>query len=983
MYMCCKFFILAHDRPRVFGLFETWKMSNTEELGRLLKEMQETQKSMQDTQKETQRQLTQLQRDFAVGQTEATKKVVQKLEEEKTATFRKKGNEIQFRFNRLLDNRFENALEELKKIPVSEESGSDAVDAAVTAARVELTEGRVDIASRQKRIRIADRSEYGWTTVELYEHDELASDSADEKKLEKAEKEAEKRVAKRKREKMSKRFKASSPERKKSGSVDPQQHSSRRVQSTGPPRGGMTRMIGPCHKCGEMGHLVATCPQNRPTNWYPFEGYKGKGKDIHQGVVNNPMREELDPQEGDLRLGLDGQDGLPNNDDLEALQDWEGQERGEIVGTGSNVEQITQVKGRLEQNVQFWKEDLQASPFVISCIEEGYKLPLLHEPPQYNDVNQRSTKTHEGFVTEAVRELLTHGCVAQVETIPYICSPLSVVVGPGGKKRLVINLRYLNQFLRKDQFKYEDIRIAMQMFKTGDFLFKFDLKSGYHHVSIYKSHWKYLGFAWNVGGEGPKYYVFTVLPFGLATACYVFTKIVRPLVRYWRGQGIRAVVYLDDGIVAVEGREAASRASEKVREDLSKAGFVAHAEKSHWEPTRNIVWLGFELDLEEGKVKVPKEKLMCLQEMMEGVKVEEKIPAKTLASLIGKIMALSIAVGPVARLMTRSLYTVLNSRTSWFQKLNVSQEAREEIAFWKEGLPRLQGQNIWQSPSAIRVVYSDASGTGYAGYTVEHGPAIAHGQWSAWEAEQSSTWRELRAVGQVLRSLAHKLSGERIRWFTDNQNVVNILMYGSKKPLLQKESLEIFQIGVVHQIKLEPEWIPREENQLADYWSKVIDYDDWMVHPAVFAQLDLIWGPHTVDRFSNGYNRQVFRFNSRFWEPDTEGVDSFTCDWQGEINWWCPPVNLVPRVIQHAHRTRAKGTLIVPEWPSAPFWPVLFPGNGETAEFVVEMCQLPKTDCLLIPGRSGSNLFSGTPNTNVLAVFLDFGVDSMDTSTCK
>ena len=85
-----------------------------------------------------------------------------------------------------MDNRFENALEELQKIPVSEESE---ISTAVTAARVELTEGRVDIACRQKRIKIADRSEYGWTTVELYEHDELVSDSADEKKLEKAEKE--------------------------------------------------------------------------------------------------------------------------------------------------------------------------------------------------------------------------------------------------------------------------------------------------------------------------------------------------------------------------------------------------------------------------------------------------------------------------------------------------------------------------------------------------------------------------------------------------------------------------------------------------------------------------------------------------------------------------------------------------------------------------------------------------------------------------
>ena len=118
----------------------------TEELARMLREMR-------DTQKEIQRQLIQLQWDVSA-------EVVQKLEEK--TIFKKKGNEI-FRF----DNRFENALEELSKIPAPEEpavEGTPEVSAAVTAARVELTEGRLDIARRQKRIRIADRSEFGWTT---------------------------------------------------------------------------------------------------------------------------------------------------------------------------------------------------------------------------------------------------------------------------------------------------------------------------------------------------------------------------------------------------------------------------------------------------------------------------------------------------------------------------------------------------------------------------------------------------------------------------------------------------------------------------------------------------------------------------------------------------------------------------------------------------------------------------------------------------
>ena len=124
-----------------------------------------------------------------------------------------------------MDNRFENALEELWKIPVSEESE---VSAAVTAACVKLTESRVDIARRQKRIKIADHSEYSWTTVELYEHDELASDSADEKKLEKPKKEVEKCVVKCKRDKMSKRARKNEMSllEQKKWPTDPQQDSS-------------------------------------------------------------------------------------------------------------------------------------------------------------------------------------------------------------------------------------------------------------------------------------------------------------------------------------------------------------------------------------------------------------------------------------------------------------------------------------------------------------------------------------------------------------------------------------------------------------------------------------------------------------------------------------------------------------------------------------------------------------------------------------
>ena len=138
------------------------------------------------------------------------------------------------------------------------------------------------------------------------------------------------------------------------------------------------------------------------------------------------------------------------------------------------------------------------------------------------------------------------------------------------------------------------------MFDVNEYLFKFDLKSGYHHVDIHPDFHTYLGFQWETKGAAC-YYVFTVLPFGLSTACYLFTKMMRPLIRHFRGRGLKAIVYLDDGIVAVRGRQEALAESARFQQDIENAGFVINVEKSTWEPSHTIEWLGFQIDLAVGE----------------------------------------------------------------------------------------------------------------------------------------------------------------------------------------------------------------------------------------------------------------------------------------------------------------------------------------------------------------------------------------------
>ena len=114
----------------------------------------------------------------------------------------------------------------------------------------------------------------------------------------------------------------------------------------------------------------------------------------------------------------------------------------------------------------------------------------------------------------------------------------------------------------------------------------------------------------------------------------------------------------------------------------------------------------------------------------------------------------------------------------------------------------------------------------------------------------SSTLREILAVKFVLLSLLDKLSGLTVKWFTDNQNVPRIISSGSSKGHLQTEALSIFYICCHRGISIEMEWIPRSQNDQADFLSRIYDPDDWGLSWNTFQNIDIVWGPHSFDRFA-------------------------------------------------------------------------------------------------------------------------------------
>lgn len=65
---------------------------------------------------------------------------------------------------------------------------------------------------------------------------------------------------------------------------------------------------------------------------------------------------------------------------------------------------------------------------------------------------------------------------------------------PNGKKRFILNLKYLNVNIVILHFKMEDFRTVSRLLQSGCYAASTDLKNAYYLVPVHKQHRKYLRF---------------------------------------------------------------------------------------------------------------------------------------------------------------------------------------------------------------------------------------------------------------------------------------------------------------------------------------------------------------------------------------------------------------------------------------------------------------------------------------------------------
>ena len=186
-----------------------------------------------------------------------------------------------------------------------------------------------------------------------------------------------------------------------------------------------------------------------------------------------------------------------------------------------------------------------------------------------------------------------------------------------------------------------------------------------------------MGFTWTFKNGVQRFFQFNVLPFGLSKAPYIFTKLLRPLVKLWRSMGFHSLVYLDDGLGLEETYEKTEYAAHHTRGDLFAAGFVVAEEKSVWDPTQIIDWLGIKWNTKCGTILITDK-------------------------LVTKAMSLT-------RIMTRHCQITVAVGEDWDTKHPLDNCCLFEIKFWVDNLHHVNSRYCFNSISHNKLVYSDAS----------------------------------------------------------------------------------------------------------------------------------------------------------------------------------------------------------------------------------------------------------------------------------
>lgn len=487
--------------------------------------------------------------------------------------------------------------------------------------------------------------------------------------------------------------------------------------------------------------------------------------------------------------------------------------------------------------------------------------------------------------------------------------------------RLILNLKQLNKFIETSHFKIEDIRTTLKLITQNCYMATLDIKDAYHLIKIHPDSKKYLRFVWNA-----KLYEFNVLPFGLNTAPYVFTKISKPIVKFLRSQGFISTIYLDDLHLIGNSYEECISNIFVTKKLLFSLGFIINEEKSRLIPTQRCKYLGFIIDSFKFELSLPYEKRQRIKTELLKFKHIKSCTIRRFAQLVGLLVSACPAIEYgwlYTKEFERCKYLNLLHDQNYYEKImHIPNSLHNDFLWWRNAIDT-STHKILEDKYDI-VIYSDASTTGWGGAC---GIETVSGQWSNEERKNHVNYLELLAAFLVLKSFAKNHSNCQILLRIDNSTAVSYInrMGGIQFPHLTQITKQIWQWCEIRKIYIYASYIRSKDNSIADAESRRNHPDiEWELKDSAFQKIIELFGQPEVDLFASRINNKCVKYVSWQMDPDAIAINAFTLNWSNLFFYSFPPFSVILKTLRKIISDRATGIIVVPLWKTQPWFPLFY-----------------------------------------------------------
>lgn len=577
------------------------------------------------------------------------------------------------------------------------------------------------------------------------------------------------------------------------------------------------------------------------------------------------------------------------------------------------------VGGRLALHHLRWTALFPRAPWTVQTVTEGARITFHSPPPLSPDprwIRVPKDPVKAAALRQEVQSLLAKRAIEVVKntTMPAFYAHLFVVPKPGGKWRPVIDLSVLNSYITAPYFRMETARTLRHSVLPGEYAVSIDMSDAYLHVMMHPSAKKFLRFAID-----DTVYCFRVLPFGLCTSPWIFTRIVDTVVESVR-QETSAVIsnYLDDILQKHRDPVVLKQDLQVLTVRLQELGFLINVGKSDLTPSQDFIHLGMHFQTALGIVKLPHKRLVKLMEAVQLLLDATGTTPREISQVIG-LCAAAAELIPLGRLHVRPLQWALAdlwkpAYGDWETPLTVTDDLRNALRPWLRQEWLLSGVPLASVTPSLSLC-TDASMRAWGAHLLPQF-LMCSGQWTPQEQSLHINELEMLAVLNAVKVWVETLRNQAVMVLSDNTTVVSYIRNqgGTHSRLLCAMTVDLLQFCHAASIQLRVRHIPGHLNVLADSLSRnqSVHPTEWTLHSEVFSRIHSLFPSMEIDLFATRLNTRLPDFVSPVPDPRAKTVDALTMDWSGHDLYAFPPFPLIAKVVQRLELFNCMMTLIAP-----------------------------------------------------------------------